>query len=81
VSAVILDLMMPEMDGFELLQQMKERSNFSKIPVVVLTAKDLSKQDLDLLQGKANAWVRKGASWRAQLIQELRLQLGQAVQG
>jgi CheY-like chemotaxis protein len=81
VSAVILDLMMPEMDGFELLQQMKERSNFSRIPVVVLTAKDLSKQDLDMLHGKANAWVRKGASWRAQLIQELRLQLGQAVQG
>jgi PAS domain S-box-containing protein len=79
VSAVILDLMMPEMDGFELLQQMKERSNFSKIPVVVLTAKDLSKQDLDLLHGKANAWVRKGASWPAQLIQELRLQLGRPV--
>jgi CheY-like chemotaxis protein len=42
VSAVLLDLVMPEMDGFELLLRMKEDFALRNIPVLVLTAKDLT---------------------------------------
>lgn len=45
---MLLDLMMPEMDGFTLLQKIKEDENFKKIPVIILSAK--SEED-DLMKG------------------------------
>lgn len=45
---VVLDIMMPEMDGFEVLEKMKQDENTRKIPVIMLTAKG---QDVDVLKG------------------------------
>lgn len=47
-SAVLLDVMMPEMDGFEVLAKMRESDVMKSIPVIMVTAKS---QDMDVLRG------------------------------
>ncbi|MEZ5670989.1 MAG: response regulator [Thiotrichaceae bacterium] len=42
---ILLDLMMPEMDGFEFVTHLRKNSQWCKIPVVVLTAKDITGED------------------------------------
>ena len=49
-NAILLDLMMPELDGFELLAQLRAHPDHREIPVIVLTAKNLSRQDVQRLQ-------------------------------
>ena len=56
---VLLDLTMPVMDGFAFLERMRERPECATIPVVVLTALDLSREDRRRLQG-ANQILNKG---------------------
>jgi len=48
---VLLDLMMPEMDGFEFLAELRQRWRWRDIPVVVITAKDLTEEDRLFLNG------------------------------
>ena len=57
---VILDLMMPVMDGFEFLAQMRTRSDWADIPIVVVTAKNLSKVERDFLDGRVEELIEKG---------------------
>ncbi|MCX7025098.1 MAG: GAF domain-containing protein [Spirochaetes bacterium] len=61
-DAVILDLMMPGMSGFEVLERMRTDPRLADIPVVVLTAKDLSPAEREILGHDANAWINKGGS-------------------
>ena len=58
---IILDLVMPVMDGFEFLKNIKKYKKHSKIPVVVVTSKDLSKEDYDVLKGDVIRIVQKGS--------------------
>jgi signal transduction histidine kinase/DNA-binding response OmpR family regulator len=60
-SAVILDLMMPAPDGFEVLYRMRERREWREIPVIVLTAKDLSASDYGRLHGSVERILQKGS--------------------
>jgi adenylate cyclase len=48
---VLLDLMMPEMDGFEFLAEFRKDSKFASTPVIVVTAADLSPADRHRLDG------------------------------
>jgi PAS domain S-box-containing protein len=48
---VLLDLMMPEMDGFEFLTEMSQHPEWQQIPVVIITARDLSQEDRQFLNG------------------------------
>jgi len=48
-DGIILDLMMPEIDGFEVLKNIRNTEATRKIPVLILTAKDLTKDDLNKL--------------------------------
>ena len=60
-DGIILDLMMPEMDGFEVLEKMRNTAVTKNIPVLILTAKDLTKEDLSRLSANnVQQLVQKG---------------------
>ena len=56
---IILDLMMPEMDGFEFVECLRRLPNFRWVPVVVLTAADLTKEDRRRLNGGVEQIIQK----------------------
>lgn len=59
-ALVLLDLIMPEMDGFEFLNAIQNAPRLTQMPVVVITAKDLSQADRDILAKRASQIVVKG---------------------
>jgi CheY-like chemotaxis protein len=59
-DVVLLDLIMPEMNGFEFLVQMRARDEWRDIPVVVVTAKDLTEEDRQELNMGAERVLQKG---------------------
>ncbi len=61
-AVILLDLMMPVMDGFEFLDRVRTHADWSKIPVVVVTAMDLSDTELDQLQGLTRRVITKGTA-------------------
>jgi PAS domain S-box-containing protein len=61
-SIILLDLMMPTMDGFEFLERMQQNDAWSGVPVVVVTAMDLGAEELDLLQNATRKVIAKGAT-------------------
>ena len=69
---ILLDLMMPEMDGFEFLAEIRELEDHAGIPVVVITAADLSEQDRARLNGGVEQILRKTAFNRDDLLEEVR---------
>jgi PAS domain S-box-containing protein len=76
VSAMLLDLIMPEMDGFELLMRMKEDPGLRNIPVLVLTAKDLSDDEIEMLRHETIGLFQKGREWKKKLLADLRRAVG-----
>jgi len=71
-SAVILDLTMPEMDGFEFLDEMRKNPDWADVPVVVLTAKELTNEERDRLNGHVEKVLRKGSLGQEDILQEVR---------
>jgi CheY-like chemotaxis protein len=69
---ILLDLMMPEMDGFEFISHLRENEAWQSIPVVVLTAKDITPEDHLRLQGNVRKVFRKASFSRDELIDEIR---------
>ncbi|WP_165435627.1 PAS-domain containing protein [Bradyrhizobium sp. Leo121] len=59
-DAILLDLMMPEMDGFEFVARLRAESRWRRIPVIVVTAKALTAEDLARLNGQVQHLVHKG---------------------
>ena len=72
VSAVVLDLLMPGISGFEVARQMSAAPELAATPVVVLTSKELTAEDRERLRGKVAACLTKGSSWKSQLLEQLR---------
>ena len=72
VSAVIVDLMMPEMNGFEFVVRVREQPRFQNLPLFVLTAKELSGDDFEALRQSTKAVFLKTATWREDLVSQLR---------
>jgi signal transduction histidine kinase/CheY-like chemotaxis protein len=58
-SAVLLDLLMPGMDGFEVVEALRADPNTKSIPVVILTSKSMTRQDKERLQGRITYVARK----------------------
>jgi PAS domain S-box-containing protein len=69
---ILLDLMMPEMDGFEFVQEVRRLPAWRTIPVVVVTAKDITAEDRLKLNGYVERVLAKGAYSREDLLGEVR---------
>ena len=69
---VILDLMMPEVSGFEVVQALRDSEQTARIPILVVTAKDLSAEDHARLNGAVSAIIKKSSFSRGELLAELR---------
>lgn len=72
LDLVILDLMMPEVDGFSVLNALKENPNTAPIPVIVVTAKELTQEEKKSLHGQIHALMQKGQFLSDELLQEVR---------
>ena len=71
-DAVLLDLMMPVMDGFETLHRLRQNPQTADLPVIVITAKDLSGQELDDLRRNTARVIEKDGMDRDRILAELR---------
>ena len=69
---VLLDLIMPEMDGFAFLEETRQTEAWQRIPVVVVTAKDLTPEDRARLNGYVETILNKGAYTRDDLLRQIR---------
>jgi signal transduction histidine kinase/CheY-like chemotaxis protein len=77
VSAVLLDLLMPGMDGFEVIRHVRKEATLKELPIFVMTGKTLAEEEIALLGGETQALFHKNGSWRQQLIVEV----GRVVRG
>lgn len=68
---ILLDLMMPVMDGFEFLNLLRRQPGHEHIPVVVITAKDLNTEDRERLTGSVSQVIQKGAVDRDKLLHDI----------
>jgi CheY-like chemotaxis protein len=71
-SLLLMDLVMPEMDGFEVVAELRKDQALRQIPVVIVTAKDLSHDERQRLNGRVENILRKGSYDREQLLMEIR---------
>ena len=76
-DVIILDLMMPTMDGFEFLDALRDRADWQDIPVVVMTAKDLTDEDRDRLNGGVERIIQK--SDRDEMLRQLTREISKCV--
>ncbi|MDP9054028.1 MAG: response regulator [Acidobacteriota bacterium] len=72
-GVVLLDLMMPEMDGFEFLERVGRHAEWKSIPVVVVTARDLTAEERERLNGRVSRVLQKGLYTRDQLVEQISL--------
>jgi CheY-like chemotaxis protein len=70
-SLILLDLMMPGMNGFEFISELRQREIGHDIPIVVLTAKDLTAEEHQRLHGYVERVLQKGVCSREQLLHEM----------
>ncbi|HSM41849.1 MAG TPA: response regulator, partial [Afifellaceae bacterium] len=68
---ILLDLMMPEMDGFEFLSELRKQPEMCDIPVVVVTAAELSEDDHRRLNGGVEHILQKASFDTDALLEEL----------
>jgi signal transduction histidine kinase/DNA-binding response OmpR family regulator len=71
VSAVLLDLLMPGMDGFEVIRHVRKEATLKNLPILVMTGKVLVKEEIELLNRETQALFQKNGSWQQQLIVEI----------
>jgi signal transduction histidine kinase/CheY-like chemotaxis protein len=69
---ILLDLMMPEMDGFQFVDELRKNHDWRAIPVVVVTAKEITLEDRLRLNGYVEKILQKGAYRRDELLTEVR---------
>lgn len=71
-NLILLDLMMPEMDGFEFMDVLRKHNSHKQIPVIVVTAMTLSNDDRKRLNGYVTQILQKGTVSQDQLLAEIR---------
>jgi CheY-like chemotaxis protein len=79
-AAILLDLMMPNMDGFQFLVERNRIEAWADIPLVAVTARDLSEEDRRLLlEAGVARTLQKGIYTRGELLDEVRRQVGRSL--
>jgi len=73
---ILLDLMMPRLDGFGLLDALKADERLKEVPVIVVTAKDLTAHERQRLSGHVRALWRKGSFLSTDLLEDIEAVLG-----
>jgi threonine synthase len=68
---ILLDLMMPEMDGFQVLDHLRADEATRHIPVIVISAKELTREDQERLDGQINGLLQKGSFMDDDLLAEM----------
>ena len=76
---ILLDLMMPEMDGFTFMQELRKRPDCRQVPVIVITAKALTDEDRRRLSGEVARILGKDTMSRDALVGEVRQLLTQQI--
>jgi len=76
VGAVLLDLLMPGMDGFQVIRHIRKEPSLKELPIFVMTAKTLSTEEVAVLNRETQALFQKNGSWQKQLT----LEIGRVVQ-
>jgi CheY-like chemotaxis protein len=71
-ALILLDLMMPEMDGFSFAAELHRHKEWRDIPVIVVTAKDLTPEDRLRLNGYVERSIQKGRYRREDLLADVR---------
>lgn len=71
-NLIILDLMMPEVDGFTVLERLQEEELTANIPVIVVTAKELTSEEKKRLNGHIQSLMQKGDFMSDDLLDEVR---------
>jgi len=69
---LILDLMMPEMDGFAVLDALKSNPDTAQIPVILSTAKELTPEEKNRLQGQIQVLMQKGDFMSDEFLEEVK---------
>ncbi|GEM_PF-881095 len=70
-TLILLDLMMPEMDGFEFMEEFRNHPDWRNIPVIVITAKELTEEDRKRLTGQVTLILEKGRFQKEELLREI----------
>jgi DNA-binding response OmpR family regulator len=68
---VILDLMLPEINGFKLIAEWRKNPSTADLPIFVLTNKDLTTEERDYLRANTGALISKHEQWRDELIRQV----------
>jgi signal transduction histidine kinase/CheY-like chemotaxis protein len=71
-NLILLDLMMPEMDGFEFLRELRKQPAFADLPVIVVTAKELTAEDVRILSGQTERIIAKDNKYLTELADAVR---------
>jgi signal transduction histidine kinase/DNA-binding response OmpR family regulator len=71
VGAVLLDLLMPGMDGFQVIRHIRKEEALQNLPIFVMTGKNLTSEEMNLLSDEAQALFHKNKPWQQELIAEI----------
>jgi PAS domain S-box-containing protein len=69
---ILLDLMMPGLDGFDFIAELQNHEEWRSLPVIVLTAKEITPDEQQQLHGCVERVLQKGAYSREELLQDIR---------
>jgi signal transduction histidine kinase/DNA-binding response OmpR family regulator len=76
-DVVMLDLLMPDVDGFDVVAALGENEATRQIPIIVLTAKHLNEGDIDQLNGRVATILKRGTTGAVDLLGQLQVVLKQ----
>jgi CheY-like chemotaxis protein/signal transduction histidine kinase/CHASE3 domain sensor protein len=71
-DVLVLDLMMPDIDGFQVLDFIRNNPKTKSLPVVIVTAKDLTHEDKEFLSGKASSILQKSGTKTNDVLKEIK---------